>query len=178
MLYTCSLWFLCFDACIKEYMTQGVERQLVCFQFVVYSHVRMKKVFSFSWIMLFYTVVSFWINHSSWCMPCVCPDILYFKSHLLTGCKFIIFVFLHKWINNSLFRPGTHYPHVTWPHVMLRPGTHYPHVTWAHVMLTRAVGMWEKNRASYIKDGRTAALQMLHFIYIYIYIYIYIFKEI
>jgi len=25
----------------------------------------------------------------------------------------------------------------------LRPGTHYPHVTWAHVMLTRAVGMWE-----------------------------------
>jgi len=25
----------------------------------------------------------------------------------------------------------------------VRPGTHYPHVTWAHVMLTRAVGMWE-----------------------------------
>ena len=25
----------------------------------------------------------------------------------------------------------------------VRPGTHYPHVTWAHVMLSRAVGMWE-----------------------------------
>jgi hypothetical protein len=27
-----------------------------------------------------------------------------------------------------------------------------------------------KNRASYIYDGRTATLQMLHFIYLYIYI--------
>ena len=27
--------------------------------------------------------------------------------------------------------------------VPLGPGTHYPHVTWAHVMLTRAVGIWE-----------------------------------
>ena len=34
-----------------------------------------------------------------------------------------------------MLRPGTHYPHVTWAHVMLRPGTHYPHVKWAHVML-------------------------------------------
>jgi hypothetical protein len=25
----------------------------------------------------------------------------------------------------------------------LRPGTHYPYVTWAHVMLTRAVGVWD-----------------------------------
>jgi hypothetical protein len=28
-----------------------------------------------------------------------------------------------------------------------------------------------KNRASYIQDGRTATLQMLHFIYIYIYFF-------
>jgi hypothetical protein len=54
--------------------------------------------------MFSYTVVYFHINHISWCMPCVCPYVLSFKSLFLTDWTIIIFVFLHKRIKHIILK--------------------------------------------------------------------------